>query len=65
MIVEEDKVKVGMDLPKALVDNLDAAALQNRRSRTGEVIVRLLSTFAPAPVRGADQAKEDGHGRHA
>ena len=58
MIVEEEKVKVGMDLPKSLVDNLDAAAIQNRRSRTGEVIVRLLSTFDPAPATGAQQTKE-------
>lgn len=51
---DEERVKVGMDFPKSLVENLDAAAIQNRRSRTGEVIIRLLSTFEPA-----DKAKED------
>lgn len=56
---DEEKVKVGMDLPKTLVDDLDAAAIQNRRSRTGEVIIRLLSTFEHAAPRSADKAKED------
>ncbi len=56
---DEEKVKVGMDLPKSLVENLDASAIQNRRSRTGEVIIRLLSTFEPAAPRSADKAKED------
>lgn len=44
-----------MRIPQALKDALDAAALENKRSLTAEVVARLESTFA-APTASAGPA---------
>ena len=45
MGVDNGKVKVSLELPKALVQSLDEVADMNRRSRTGEIEVRLTASF--------------------
>ena len=55
MGVDCEKVKVSLDLPKALVQRLGEAADMNRRSRTGEIEVRLDASF-----REEDAKREGG-----
>ena len=48
MGVDYEKVRVSLELPKALVQSLDEVADMNRRSRTGEIEVRLKASFEEA-----------------
>lgn len=50
----QEKTLVTVRLPKPLAKQIDAAAAQSNRSRSGELIHRLTRTFAKStPKRGA------------
>ena len=47
----KDRVMVSVSLPKALADRVFEAAEANRRSRTGEIEVRLDASFREEDAR--------------
>lgn len=52
---ENEDIKVCIMLPPELVAQVDAAADGNRRSRTGEIQVRLEASFAAEKKEGGEK----------